>query len=102
MIDFVMWFRPLCNLLTHQDIFMKLQNKFYQGIRKIVLVLGQDLIRILVSMTEDSSHRGLRGQTMSPLFSVLSDFILSGNDEMHEITDEFELRPDPSWLPLAV
>ena len=35
------------------------------------------------------------GKTMSPLFSAVLDrilFILTGNDYIHEILDEFEIR----------
>ena len=38
-------------------------------------------------------------KTMFPLFSAFLDrilFILAGNDNIHEILDEFEIRPDPA------
>ena len=37
------------------------------------------------------------GKRMSPLFSAVLDrilFILSGNDNIHESLDEFEIQPD--------
>ena len=56
------------------------------------LKFGQ--IRLLVSMATD---RVIMEKTVLPLFlsCFLSDsFILAGNDDMHESSEEFETRPD--------
>ena len=56
------------------------------------LKLGQ--IRPLVSMVTD---RVMMEKTVSPLFLNCFYpflFILSGNDDMHESSDEFEFGPD--------
>ena len=53
-----------------------------------------DQIQQLVSMVTD---RVMMGKMVSPLFlSCFSSdhFILAGNDEMHESSDEFEFRLD--------
>ena len=34
--------------------------------------------------------------TFSRLFFYLILFILAGNDDMHESSEEFEIRPDPT------
>ena len=64
---------------------------------KAALGFGPDRIRTLVSMATESSHRVIMEKTVSPLFlgCFSSDpFILAGNDDMHESSDEFEFRPD--------
>ena len=51
-------------------------------------------IQPLVSMVTD---RVMIGKTVSPLFlGCFSSipFILAGNDDMHESSEEFEFRPD--------
>ena len=56
------------------------------------LKLGQ--IHPLVSMVTD---RVMMGKTVSPLFLSCFHpflFILAGNDDMHESSDDFEFRPD--------
>ena len=56
------------------------------------LKFGQ--IRLLVPMATDSV---IMEKTMLPLFlgCYLSDpFILAGNDDMHESSEEFEIQPD--------
>ena len=53
-----------------------------------------DQIQPLVSMVTD---RVMVGKTVSPLFSAVFHsflFILAGNDDMHESSNEFEFRPD--------
>ena len=48
-------------------------------------------------MATDSSHRVIMGKTASLGFLECFDqilFILAGNDDMHEILDEFEIWPD--------
>ena len=51
-------------------------------------------IQSLVSMVTD---RVMMGKTVSPFFSAVFHlilFILAGNDDMHESSDEFEFRLD--------
>ena len=51
-------------------------------------------IQPLVSMVTD---RVMMGKMVSPLFSAVFHpilFILAGNDDMHESSDEFEFRLD--------
>ena len=58
------------------------------------LKFGQ--IRLLVSMATD---RVIMEKTVLPLFSAVFYpilFILAGNDDMHESSEEFEIRPDPT------
>ena len=53
-------------------------------------------IQPLVSM-ETYMYRVMMEKTASPLFSAVFHpflFILAGNDDMHERSDEFEFRPD--------
>ena len=53
-------------------------------------------IRPLVSMATD---RVIMEKTVLPLFSRLSlsdPFILAGNDDMHESSEELEIQPDPT------
>ena len=56
-----------------------------------------DLIRTLVSMATVSSHRVTVGKTASSnprMFLIGTFLILAGNDDLHEILDEFEIWPD--------
>ena len=58
------------------------------------LKFGQ--IRLLISM---ATHRVIMEKTVLPLFLGCFYpflFILSGNDDMHESSEEFEIRPDPT------
>ena len=51
-------------------------------------------IQPLVSMV---TNRVMMGKTVSPFFSAVFHpvlFILAGNDDMHERSEEFEFRPD--------
>ena len=44
-------------------------------------------------------HRLIMGKTVLPLFLSCFypiPFILTGNDDMHESSKEFEIRPDPT------
>ena len=62
---------------------------------KAALGFGPDRIRTLISMATESSHRVKMEKTVSPLFSAVLYpilFILGGNDDMHESSDEFEFR----------
>ena len=69
------------------------------GRGKAVLGFGTDRSRTLVSMATDSSRRVIMGKMVLPLFSAVFHatlFILAGNDGMHESSEEFEIRPDPT------
>ena len=60
-------------------------------------VLGQIGSKPLVSMTAEIPIDLQLGKWCLHLFSVVFDlilFILTGNDGMHKISDEFEFRPD--------
>ena len=59
---------------------------------KAAFSFGSDRIGTLVSMATESSHRVVMEKTVSPLF-LACFFILAGNDDMHESSDEFEFRP---------
>ena len=65
-------------------------------------------IRLLVSMATDRVIMEKNGvATFSQLFFYPIHFIRAGNDDMHESSEEFEIRPDPttelrSKLPLSV
>ena len=75
--------------------------KFYMkhnwGGGKAALGFGADLIRTLVSMATDSSHRVIMGKRVSSRFSAVFNrilFILAGNYDIHKSLHEFEIRPD--------
>ena len=58
------------------------------------LKFGQ--IRLLVSM---ATARVIMEKTVLPLFLAVFYpilFIIAGNDDMHESSEEFEFRPDPT------
>ena len=79
---------------------MTFYQKHHWGGEKAALSFGPDRIRTLVSMAIDSSHRVIMGKTVLPLFlgCFSSDFffILAGNNDMHESSEEFEIRRDPT------
>ena len=84
---------------TSWPIGMKFYLKHHWGGGKASVVFDPDLIRTLVSMATDSSHRVIMGETACRhhVFSNAFDqilFILAGNDDMHESLDEFEIWPD--------
>ena len=60
---------------------------------KAAVGFGRDRIGTLVSMATDSSHRVIMGKnvvkTLAPPF-----FELAGNEDIYNISDEFEIRPD--------
>ena len=58
---------------------------------KAALGFGPDRIRTLVSMATESSHRVIMEKT-AVFHPIL--FILAGNDDIHESSDEFKFRPD--------
>ena len=78
---------------------MKFYQKHCWDEGKAALGFGLDRIKTLVSKATDSSHRVIMEKTVSPLFldcfyPIL--FILAGNDDMHESSEEFEIRLDPT------
>ena len=81
-----------------------IMGKFYlnhhSGRGKAALGFVPDRIRTLVSMATDSSHRIIMGGTYCEHSSAfIFDrifFILTGNEDNHKITDEFEIRPNPT------
>ena len=82
---------------TSWPIGMKFYLKHHWGGGKASVCFDPDLIRTLVSMATDSSHRVIMGKTASSRFLDAFDrilFILAGNDDMHESLDEFEIWPD--------
>ena len=68
--------------------------KHHCGGGKAALGFGADLIRTLVSMATDSSHRVIMGEKGVITFSRL--FLLAGNYDIHKSLHEFEIRPDPT------
>ena len=82
---------------TNGSIATKFYLKHHLVGGKAALDFGPDRIRTLVSMATESSHRVIMEKTVSPLFSEVFHlflFILAGNDDMHESSDEFDFRPD--------
>ena len=65
--------------------------KHHWGGGKAALGFGPDRIITLVSMATDSSHRVIMGKTVLLFLGCFSSepFILTGNDDMHESSDEF-------------
>ena len=76
---------------------MRFYLKHHWGGGKATVGFDPDLIRTLVSMATDSSHRVIMGKKRRHhVFSNAFDrilCILAGNDDMHESLDEFEI-----WL----
>ena len=58
-----------------------------------MLCFGPDRIGTLVSMATDSSHRVIMGKILLALFDQIF-FILAGNEDNYNISDEFEFRSD--------
>ena len=76
-------------------------TKFYLnhhwGGGKAALGFGLDRIGTLVSMATDSSHRVIMGKCCDHSSAFIFDqifFILAGNENIHNISDKFEIRPD--------
>ena len=62
---------------------------------KAALGFWPDLIRTLVSKATESSHRVIMEKRCLQFFSAVFHpflFMLAGNDDMHESSDEFEFR----------
>ena len=69
----------------------------HRGGRKAALGFGPDRIRTLMSMATDSSHRVIMGKCCQHSSAFIFDrifFILAGNENLYNISDEFEIRPD--------
>ena len=75
-----------------QLITMKFYQKHHWGGAKTALGLRPGRIRTLVSMATDSSQCC---HFLSAVFHPIL-FILAGNDDMHESSEEFEIRHDPT------
>ena len=78
---------------TNRSIATKFYLKHHLGEGLAALGFGPDRIRTLVSMATESSHRVIMVKTVSPLFHPIL-FMLAGNEDMHESSDEFEFQPD--------
>ena len=78
-------------------------TKFYLKHRssglKTVIGFGSDQIRTLVSMLTDSSNRLIMGKCCEHLSAVIFDwifFILTDNKDNHYISNELEIRQNPT------
>ena len=76
-------------------------TKFYLNRHRVrgkaALGFGPDRIGTRVSMATDSSHRVIMGKCCKHSSAFIFDrifFILAGNETIHNISDEFEIRPD--------
>ena len=81
---------------TSRPIAIKFYLKHHWGRGKASVCFDLDQIRTLVFMATDSSHRVIMGKTASSRFleCFCSDpFHTTGNDDMHESLDEFEIWP---------
>ena len=82
---------------TNGSIATKFYLKHHLGGGLAALCFGPDRFRTLVSMVTESSHRAIMVKTVSPLFLGCFNpilFILAGNKDMHESSDEFKFQPD--------
>ena len=80
-----------------RPIAIKFYLNHHWGRGKDALGFGADQFRTLVSMATDSSHRVIMGKRCHHVFSNVFDrirFILQGNDDMHEVLDEFDIWSD--------
>ena len=76
---------------------IKFYMKHHWGGRKAALGFGADLIRTLVSMATDSSHRVIMGKRASSRFLGCFNrilFILADIYDIHKSLHEFKIRPD--------
>ena len=82
---------------TNGSIATKFYLKHHLGGGLAALDFKPDRIRTLVSMATESSHRVMMGKRCLHFFSAVFHpilFILAGNEDMHESSDEFEFQPD--------
>ena len=62
-----------------------------------MLCFGPDRIETLVSMATDSPHRVIMGKILLALYRLYFDrifFILADNQDIYNISEEFEFQPD--------
>ena len=83
--------------VTSGPIVTKFYLNYHWGRGKAALCFGLDRIGTLVSMATDSSHRVIMGKICDHSSAFIFDrivFILAGNENIYNISDEFEIRPD--------
>ena len=82
---------------TSGPIATKCYLRHHWGGGKTALGFRPDRIGTLVSMATDSSHRVIMGkyyeQSSAFIFNGIF-FVLAGNEDIYNISDEFEIRPD--------
>ena len=82
---------------TSGPIVTKFYLKHHFGGGLIALGFGPGRIRTLVSMATNSSHRVIMGKCCVHSRAFIFDrifSILAGNENIYNISDEFEIRPD--------
>ena len=82
---------------TSWPITTKFYLKHYLGGEKAAIGFGPDWTRTLGSMATDRSYRGILGKSCGHSSAFIFDwivFILVGNKDNHNISDEFECKPD--------
>ena len=82
---------------TSGPIVTKFYLNHHWGEGKAALGFWPDRIGTLVSMAMDSSNRVIMGKCCEHSSAFIFDqifFILAGNENIHSISDEFEIRPD--------
>ena len=78
---------------------MKFYQKHHWDRGKTATGFGPDRIKTLVSMATNSSQMFIMEETVLPTCSAVFHPILSiltGNDDMHGSSEEFEIQPDPT------
>ena len=78
---------------TSGPITIKYYLKHHWGRGKAALGVGADRLRTLFPWQQIASIVTI-GQTVPPLFLGRILFILVGNEDMHEVSDEFEIWSD--------
>ena len=81
---------------TNGSIATNVYLKHHWGGGLAALDFWPDQIRTLICMAIESSHRVIMEKTCLHFFPAVFHpilFILAGNDDMHESSDEFEFRP---------
>ena len=82
---------------TSGPIATKFYPKHHWGGGKAAVGVWPDRIGTLVSMATDSFHRVIMGKISLASSVFIFDwnfFILAGNEDNHNIPNEFEFRPD--------
>ena len=72
---------------TSGPITMKFYQKYHWDRGKVALGFGPDRIQTLVSVATNNSHRAIMEKT-AVFHPIL--FILTGNNDMHGSSEEFE------------